>query len=109
MFREYESFLTRKGNIKPPNIPYYVKWVSDCYRFLNESESKRLSSDQKGQFLSRMGKNHEDWQVKQADIALRLYDYFLSRREMETSKASSADSLQWTSVEDKLRQALRLH
>jgi len=109
MLRDYESFLTRKGNVKPLNIPYYVKWVSDCYRFLNESESERLSSDQKGQFLSRMAKNHEDWQVKQADTALRLYDYFLSRKEMQASKASSADGLEWSSMEDKLRQALRLH
>lgn len=109
MLRDYESFLVRKGNIKSPNIPYYIKWVSDCYRFLDESDFKRLSSDQKDQFLSQMAKNHEDWQVNQADIALRLYDYFLSRKEMETSKASTADSLQWTSVEDKLRQALRLH
>lgn len=68
ILRDYESFLTQKGNIKSPNIPYYVKWVSDCYRFLNESELKRLNSDQKKQFLSQMAKNHEDWQVKQACV-----------------------------------------
>ena len=31
------------------------------------------------QFLSEMAKRHEDWQVKQADTALRLYDYYLSK------------------------------
>jgi integron integrase len=109
MFSDFESFLTQKGNITPPNIPYYLKWVYDCYRFLNEPELKHLNSDQKKQFLSQMAKTHEDWQVKQADTALRLYDYFLSKNEMEKSKSSSVDSLQWTSLEDKLRQTLRLH
>jgi integron integrase len=109
MFRDYESFLTRKGSIKSLNIPYYVKWVSDCYRFLSESESKRLSSDQKKQFLSQMAKDHEDWQVKQADTALRLYDYFLSMKEMEISEGSPAQAKEWASMEEKLHKALRLH
>jgi integron integrase len=109
ILQDYESFLTRKGNIKPPYIPYYVKWVSDCYRFLNESESKRLSGDQKKQFLSQMARNHEEWQVKQADTALRLYDYFLSRKETEILAGSPTHAEDWASIEDKLRQALRLH
>jgi len=27
ILRDYESFLTKKGNIKSLYIPYYVKWV----------------------------------------------------------------------------------
>jgi len=108
ILRDYESFLTKKGNIKSPYIPYYVKWVSDCYRFLNEPQSKRLSSDQKKQFLSQMGKNHEDWQVNQADTALRLYDYFLSTYTSEASRDSSSSAQNWKLIEEKLRDALRL-
>ena len=101
MLRAYESFLIKKGSVKSQSVPYYLKWVSDCYGFLNEPLSNRLGSEQKKQFLSEMAKQHEDWQVKQADTALRLYDYFLSKnvtpaigeaaspvhpcREMETS------------------------
>ena len=71
ILRDYESFLTKKRNIRPPYIPYYVKWVADCYRFFNEPESKRVSADQRKQFLSQMARTHEEWQVKQADTALR--------------------------------------
>jgi integron integrase len=106
--KDYESFLTKKGNIKSSYIPYYAKWVSDCYRFLSESESKRLSSDQKKQFLSQMAKNHEDWQVNQADTALRLYDYFLSKYTSEVSSDSSSSAQNWKLIEEKLRDALRL-
>ena len=78
MLKAYEAFLIKKGTIKIQYVPFYLKWVSDCYGFLNEPLSNRLSSEQKKQFLSDMAKRHEDWQVKQADTALRLYDYFLS-------------------------------
>ena len=71
----------------------------------------RLTSDQKKEFLSEMAKRHEDWQVKQADTALRLYDYFLANSVKPLvggpgSPGSSAEA--WRPIEDKLREALRL-
>lgn len=48
MLRNYEAFLTRKGTVKPQYIPYYLKWISDCYNFLHEPLSNRLGIEQKG-------------------------------------------------------------
>jgi hypothetical protein len=86
MLRAYEAFLTKKGAVKTQYVPFYLKWVSDCYAFLNEPMSNRLGSEQKKQFLSQMAKRHEDWQVKQADTVLRLYNYFLSREALKLEK-----------------------
>jgi site-specific recombinase XerD len=55
---DYEAFLTKKGSVKTQYVPYYLKWVSDCYGFLNEPLSTRLSLEQKKQFLSDMAKHH---------------------------------------------------
>jgi len=55
-----------------------VKWVSECYTFLNVIPATRFNGDQRKQFLNHMSKQHEEWQVKQTDVALRLYYYFLS-------------------------------
>lgn len=60
MLKAYETFLNREGNVKPQHIPYYLKWVSECYQFLNEPLTNRLNSDQKRQFLCDMGKRYED-------------------------------------------------
>jgi hypothetical protein len=84
MLRAYEAFLARKGTVKTQYVPFYLKWVSDCYALVNEPFSTLLNIEQKQQFLSYMAKRHEDWQVKQADAALRLYDYFLSRNRVST-------------------------
>ena len=36
MLRNYEAFLVKEGTVKTQSVPYYLKWVSDCYAFLNE-------------------------------------------------------------------------
>ena len=47
MLRAYEAFLIKKGTIKSQYVPFYLKWVSNCYAFLNESFSNRLGNEQK--------------------------------------------------------------
>lgn len=108
MLRSFETFLTKKGSLKSQYIPYYLKWVSDCYHFLNEPLTTRLNSDQKRQFLSEMGKRYEEWQVNQADTALRLYDYFLSQNPLQKTGDISTDVESWQFLEEKMREALRL-
>lgn len=108
MLRNYEGFLTRKGSVRGQYVPYYVKWVSECYHFLNEPLSNRLSLEKKKQYLTDIAKRHEEWQVKQADAALRLYDYFLSKyKPLPAGEASSQKEL-WEVLEEKMREALRL-
>jgi len=107
MLKDFETFLNKKGSLKPQYIPYYLKWVSDCYHFLNQPLSIRLNSDQKKQFLSDMGKKYEEWQVNQADTALRLYDYFLSKN-LSPSGEISIRQETWEPFEEKMREALRL-
>jgi len=108
MLRPYEAFPKKKGNVRSQYIPFYLKWVSDCYTFLNEPLSNRLTSEQSKQFLSHMAKRHEDWQVKQADTALRLYDYFLSEAISPTTGKPSSNQEIWRLLEEKMRDALRL-
>lgn len=108
MLNNYRSFLVSKETIKPNYIPYYLKWVGDCYSFLNISDSTRLNNDQKRQFLSHMEKSYEDWQVKQADVALRLYDYFLSQHSGSPSVALTGEDGDWKSIKENMRKALRL-
>jgi len=64
MLSKFRSYLREKANISSKYIPYYIKWVSDCYGFLNESVESIVTSDRKLRFLKHLSKNHEDWQVK---------------------------------------------
>ena len=77
MLRAYEAFLTKKGSVRTQSVPYYVKWISDCYGFLNEPLFHRLGSK---------NRNHDGddcrtilpcpflWVEAKADISSRLLD-----------------------------------
>lgn len=107
MLNQFKAYLLQKGTIKSHQVPYYLKWVADCYTFLNEPDSSFINSDQKKHFLVQMAKSHEEWQVKQADMALRLYQYFLSQ-ELKASATGTGTSGAWKAFEERLREALRL-
>lgn len=108
MLEGYETFLKRKGNIQPKSVPYYLKWVADYYRFVDKPLSTPLAEKEKKEFLSHMAKSHEDWQVKQADTSLRLYDYFLSTGSSRTSGETPSEGVEWDRLDARMREALRL-
>ena len=107
MLNYFRQYLLSERAVKTNYVPYYVKWVGDCYSFLEVADTIPLRADQETQFLSHMAKSYEDWQVKQADAALRLYNFFLSCQLKKPSTESAGDS-EWLSVEEKMRTAMRL-
>jgi integron integrase len=108
MLEPFRSYLSENAHIKVKYIPYYLKWISECYAYSNESIEHHISSEQKQRFLSHMSRSREDWQVKQADYAIRLYNFFLSRRREEYSSDSANFTNEWKMIEDNTRNALRL-
>jgi hypothetical protein len=107
MINAFKEYLL-KGSVKSAYVPFYLKWVSACYQLMDLDPSSRLTIDQKKQFLAQMTKRYEDWQVKQADTALRLYDYFLSREGRKLEKDRDESGNEWKSLEEKMHEALRL-
>ncbi len=72
MLQDFQAYLSAEKHVKDKYVPYYLKWVSDCYNYFNESIENRLPIDKKQVFLKYLSKNHEDWQVNQAEHAIRL-------------------------------------
>jgi integron integrase len=67
-----------------------------------------LDKDLKDQFLKQISKHHEEWQVRQADNALRLYHFFLSRNSKVSSESLLSPQEGWDRVEEDTRKVLRL-
>jgi hypothetical protein len=53
--------------------------LRECYAVCKGPTDKILLADQKKQFFNMLENSREDWQVKQAEQALRLYTFFVSR------------------------------
>jgi len=108
MLAAFKADLTKRTMIKDTYVPFYLKWVTDCYAFLGQPTSELLSLDAKQHFLSHLAKAHQDWQVRQAEQALRLYSYFLSST-LQNSAVETQDAAHaWTVLENKTRETLRL-
>ncbi len=104
----FQSYVVSKSALNEKNAPYYVRWVSSCYAFVNQSLSEVLTNGQKQDFLKHFSKNHEDWQVKQAKTAIRLYDYYLSGLQKSAKEESSESKEKWGVVEANMQNAMRL-
>jgi len=108
MLNDFAGYLSKKIGLKEKYVPHYVKWVDSCYKFFKRNKNKPLSGEQQRKFLKYLSETHEDWQIKQADTALRHYFYFLSSQKKRSYSHSPTQSIVIEEVEEKLRKAVRL-
>jgi integron integrase len=106
MLNEFQEQLSADKSLNLKHIPHYLRWVRDCYSFFRQSPTERLSLDQIRHFLIHLEKTRESWQVKQAEQALRRFDFFLAMK--SSPVPSEADNCAWTDVLSKTRDVLRL-
>ena len=109
----HSTILTATAFTQAKYVPYYMKWVSYCYSYLDQPDNFILTSDQIQSYLNHISKIREDWQVQQAEAALKLYEYYISS-ELKTPKESVEPGPapetkdRWTALEKTFRDALRL-
>ena len=70
--QKFGEFLLKAQLVRPAAAPYFVRWVR---RFLSRPASDEPLVDQVRGFCEELDRNGaaEDWQVRQADQALRIY------------------------------------
>ena len=70
--QEFGEFLLKAQLVRPAAAPYFVRWVR---RFLSRPASDEPLADQVRGFCEELERDggSEDWQVRQADQALRIY------------------------------------
>ena len=87
--QEFGEFLLKAQLVRPTAAPYFVRWVR---RFLSRPASDEPLADQVRGFCEELERNggSEDWQVRQADQALRIYFVnFLKRTDWHRRPAST--------------------
>src|ERR1700710_3129444 len=88
LLQQFSDFLL-KELVRPTAAPYFVRWVR---RFLSRPASDEPLTDQVRGFCEELERNGgiEDWQVRQADQALRMYFVnFFKRTEWHRRPAST--------------------
>ena len=81
-FWEAYRACAEENRVRPDRSPFYVNWARDFANFLPEKPLKERSGKDIEAFLADLRKRRgiADWQVRQAEHALRiLYEIFLPR------------------------------
>src|SRR5687768_11166694 len=87
--QQFGEFLLRTQVVRSSAAPYFVRWVR---RFLSCPASDEPLADRVRGFCENLERTGgvEDWQVRQADQALRIYFVnFLKRTEWHRRPAST--------------------
>lgn len=106
----FEAYLSDRRLVQKKQLPYFIRWASNYLSFCEKSGLGPDSESQVQAFLLVMAKSKEDWQVKQAREAIRLFLFHLSRSvpEVDGSTALSSSSESWQRASTQMREALRL-
>ncbi len=102
----FERYLAGQANIAAKYVPHYRNWVVRFYEQIAKPPDYHFSGEEKTGFLREMATQHEEWQVRQADHALRLYRHYLGLQLREAQPDTDTDAA-WRSTLDEMREALR--
>ena len=108
---EFQDFLLSRSLVPAKNVPFYAHWVSKFLAFSNKNQD--LSSNLKvEEFLNQLKaqKKIADWQIRQAEAALRLYiHHFLDSETLILSPdLPQKRVLDVSKIPSDMRQALRI-
>jgi hypothetical protein len=69
----FRSYLLSKRIVPEKKLRYYLSWITRFYAFYDKSLCDDVSSEEIDGFLGHLMKSRENWQVSQANEAIRLY------------------------------------
>lgn len=106
----FERYLEANLVVSEKRRPFYVHWVARFLNYNGKQEAEPADDRNIEPFLQQLGKSAEEWQVKQAREALRIFFYFLSRgaENIHASIVEMEGNDAWKEVVDQMKEALRL-
>ena len=99
---EFSNYLETKHKVNKNRIPFYINWVRS---FLHHCDGKidfENPSKQIDLFLIHTGKRYEQWQVNQAQEAIRLYCYFAGKTDKNNAPKDLYSVKDWKSAGDRM-------
>ena len=107
MLNEFQQVLATDKSLNSKHIPHYIRWIKDCYSYFRLPPTERLALEQTHLYLSHLENIRENWQVRQAEQALRRFDFFLNGK-CPSSLPVEADNDAWADVLAKTLDVLRV-
>ncbi len=108
IMEHFESYLLSKRLTDEKKAGFYLSWVSRFHAFSKKQLTDSISIEDIERYLKHLSKSREEWQVKQASEAIRLFQFYKDRKNTTHSKTGLEASAQWKSAVDEMQKILRL-
>jgi hypothetical protein len=76
--RDFKIYLLNTAKVKNGILPYYLKRINAVLSFYKKEFGEGISNEEKNSFLNNLSNTLEEWQVNQADYAIRLYNFYVN-------------------------------
>ncbi len=73
--KKFSKYLESKRIVSKKRVPFYVAWFSQFFKFIDKKSNEEITPEEVERFLKHLTKKREEWQVTQAEKAIRIYLY----------------------------------
>ena len=74
--QSFGDFLQQNEGVPEYRVEYYLRWITEYRTWCAKTEP---AGDAVAGFLSHLGTERQDWQVRQARRSLQLFAYYKAR------------------------------
>jgi|SRR6056297_1916083 len=104
---KFSKFLISKDIIPEKQVPDYVGWVKAFLRSRGRDASEKVTAEEIDRYVKNLARRTEDWQVRQAEQALRIFRYYQGRTQAPENSGANAVQ-QWKIVSREMKNMIRL-
>jgi hypothetical protein len=105
---DFANYLISKQFVSKKVSHFYRLWVINLYDYIGKKPGKTLENSDIDRYINYITKSRMEWQVRQAQEAIRLYQYYLERPQNKSTSIKDDIKTQWKTVASETVKILRL-
>ena len=106
--QNFANYLVSKRFTSKKVSHFYKLWVINLYDFIGKKPGNHLEKCDIDHYIKNLSKSKMEWQVKQAQEAIRLYLYYLKRPQTNSIKTENDNKAHWKAVASEMVNVIRL-
>ncbi len=108
MIGNFKTYLEDQHVVLEKQVGFYVTWVMRFFSYFKKDPGDPVPQEELDTYLNHLSMKLEEWQVKQAKEAIRLYLYFRKRKSAAFSSGQTPLNERWREATGEMQRMLRL-
>lgn len=106
--QDFNNYLVSRHFTSKKESHFYRLWVKNLYEFIGKNPGSKLENEDIDKYINYITKSKQEWQVRQAQEAIRIYVYYKNQQKEVPLSVDSNIKAQWKIVGSEMMNMLRL-